>query len=243
MAASDDELAEVATNYAASMKVLANAVRLPSGYSDCGDRRKGITLLAYLDAVGYARRCTKSVSVLFPSVLARYVGQIRSFVAARDEIGLALGRATFELGDARRLSLPDSSIDAVITSPPYSFAIDYADNDRPQLEYLGHRVEDIRGNMIGLQGRGISGKLAAYFESMDASLSEMNRVLKHGCYAVVIIGSNDIQTKGVRLETRVTELAENRGFVLDRALLKPIKGIQNTMKDEYILFLRKNSPS
>ena len=74
---------------------------------------------------------------------------------------------------------------------------------------------------------------------MDRSLAEMNRVLKPGRYAVVIIGSNDIQTKGVRLETKITELAENHGFVLDRALLKPIKGIQNTMKDEYILFLRK----
>lgn len=176
---------------------------------------------------------------LFPSVLARYVGQIRAFIAARDEIGLTLGRASFALGDARKLDLPDRSLDAIITSPPYSFAIDYAENDRPQLEYLGSQVADIRRDMIGLQGRGIAGKLTAYFESMDLSLAEMARVLKPDRYAVVIIGSNDIQTRGVRLESRVTELAEARGLVLDRALLKPIKGIQNTMKDEYMLFLRK----
>jgi hypothetical protein len=29
------------------------------------------------------------------------------------------------------------------------------------------------------------------------------------------------------------------GFSLDQKIVKPIKGIQNTMKDEYILFLRK----
>jgi hypothetical protein len=67
----------------------------------------------------------------------------------------------------------------------------------------------------------------------------MARVLKAGKYAVVIIGSNDVQTGGIRLETKVEEMAEKHGFILDQKIVKPIKGIQNTMKDEYILFLRK----
>lgn len=167
------------------------------------------------------------------------MGQIGAFVSAREELGLTLGRASFELGDARQLKMPDCSVDAVVTSPPYSFAIDYAENDRPQLEYLGCNVAELRDRMIGLQGRGITGRLAAYFDSIDRSLAEMARVLKPGCYAVVIIGSNDTQTKGVRLETKAAELAENHDLVLDRALLKPIKGIQNTMKDEYVMFFRK----
>jgi len=66
--------------------------------------------------------------------------------------------------------------------------------------------------------------------------------LKVGKYAVIIIGSNDIQTGGIRLETKIEEMAIKHSFVLDQKILKPIKGIQNTMKDEYILFLRKNRP-
>jgi len=200
---------------------------------------KAITLLAFLDAMGYARRCSKSIDVLFPSVLKRYVGQINSFIQAREKLNLKIGRARFEIGDARNIPLEDSSIDAVITSPPYSFAIDYAENDRPQLEYLGYNVPELKDQMIGLKGKTRKEKLANYFEDMDKVLSEMARVLKVGKYAIIIIGSNDVQTGGIRLETKVEEFAEKHSFTLDQKMVKPIKGIQNTMRDEYILFLRK----
>ena len=203
------------------------------------DLEKSITLLAFLDAMGYARRCLKSIDVLFPSVVKRYAGQIGSFVEARKELNINIGKAKFELGDARSLTLRDNSIDAIITSPPYSFAIDYADNDRPQLEYLGHDVVSLKAEMIGLKGKTKGEKLTNYFNDMNKVLSEMVRVLKVGKYAVIIIGSNDIQTGGIRLETKVEEMAINNGFILDQKLVKPIKGIQNTMKDEYILFLKK----
>ncbi len=200
---------------------------------------KAITLLAFLDAMGYARRCSKSVDVLFPSVLKRYIGQINSFIQARDKLNLNIGNARFGIGDARDLPLEDNSIDAIITSPPYSFAIDYAENDRPQLEYLGYNVNELKNQMIGLVGRTKKEKLANYFHDMGKVLCEMYRVLKKDKYAVVIIGSNDVQTGGMRLETRIEEIAVNCGFMLDQKIVKPIKGIQNTMKEEYILFLRK----
>jgi hypothetical protein len=47
---------------------------------------KAITLLAFLDAMGYARRCSKSIDVLFPSVLKRYVGQIILLFKVRDKL-------------------------------------------------------------------------------------------------------------------------------------------------------------
>jgi len=93
--------------------------------------------------------------------------------------------------------------------------------------------------MIGLKGRTRKEKLARYFEDMEKVLSEMYRVLKPDKYAVIIIGSNDIQTGGIRLETKIEEMATHIGFALDQKIVKPIKGIQNTMKDEYILFFRR----
>ncbi len=236
-----DILSSVLSNMHRNYNTLISKKKLAAGFynNDEFQSEKAITLLAFLDAMGYARRCSKSIDVLFPAVLKRYAGQINSFAQVRDKLNLELGKARFEIGDARNLALEDNSVDAIITSPPYSFAIDYAENDRPQLEYLGYNVDELREEMIGLKGKTRKEKLANYFEDMNRVLSEMARVLKIGKYAVIIIGSNDIQTGGIRLETKIEEMALKHGFVLDQKIIKPIKGIQNTMKDEYILFLRK----
>jgi len=236
-----DELSEIIHSADRNYKTLAKNKELPTGFNfeDNFSPEKTVTLLAFLDAMGYARRCSKSIDVLFPSVLKRYAGQISSFVQVRNKLSLNMGKAKFEIGDAKALPMNNNSIDAIVTSPPYSFAIDYADNDRPQLEYLGYDVESLKNEMIGLKGRTRKEKLSNYFEDMNQVLKEMARVLKIGKYAVIIIGSNDIQTGGIRLETKIEEMASRHSFELDQKILKPIKGIQNTMKDEYILFLRK----
>jgi ubiquinone/menaquinone biosynthesis C-methylase UbiE len=239
--ADSSQLSGILSNMVKNYKLLTKGKTLPKDFSwmDGFEPEKAITLLAFLDAMGYARRTSKSIDALFPSVLKRYAGQINSFIQAREKLNFEIGKARFELGDARKLPLEDNSIDAIITSPPYSFAIDYAENDRPQLEYLEYDVSELKDEMIGLKGKTKKDKLANYFDDMDKTLSEMARVLKPNKYAVIIIGSNDVQTGGIRLETKVEEFALKHGFVLDQKIVKPIKGIQNTMKDEYILFLRR----
>jgi len=235
------QLSSILNNMRKNYETLISSKKLPGDFSchDCLAADRAITLLAFLDAMGYARRCSKSIDILFPSVLKRYVGQINSFIQARDKLNLKIGKARFEIGDARNLPLEDNSIDAIITSPPYSFAIDYAENDRPQLEYLGYDISKLKDEMIGLKGKTRKEKLANYFDDMNKVLFEMSRILKFGKYAVIIIGSNDIQTGGIRLETKVEEMALKHSFVLEQKITKPIKGIQNTMKDEYILFLKR----
>jgi len=235
------QLSSVLNNMKKNYETLINSKKLPANFSfrNSLDPEKAITLLAFLDAMGYARRCSKSIDILFPSVLKRYAGQIKFFIQARNKLNLKIGKARFEIDDARNLPLEDNSIDDIITSPPYSFAIDYAENDRPQLEYLGYDVSKLKAEMIGLNGKTKKEKLANYFDDMNKVLSEMHRVLKPNKYAVIIIGSNDIQTGGIRLETKIEEMAVKIGFELNQKIVKPIKGIQNTMKDEYILFLRK----
>lgn len=235
------QLSIILDNMHKNYKILSDSKGIPAdfSYNNGFESEKAITLLAFLDAMGYARRCLKSIDTLFPSVLKRYVGQINAFTNAKEKIGLKIGEAKFEIGDARDLTLEDNSIDAIITSPPYSFAIDYAENDRPQLEYLGYDIYKLKDEMIGLKGKTKKEKLANYFDDMDKVLKEMARVLRVGKYAVIIIGSNDIQTGGIRLETKVEEMALKHSFVLDQKIVKPIKGIQNTMRDEFILFFRK----
>ena len=130
-------------------------------------------------------------------------------------------------------------MDGIITSPPYSFAIDYVKNDEAQLNYLGYDVNIIRNHMIGLNGRNKDERLANYFRDMDTVCSEIARVLKNNKFFVMIIGSNTNQTGGIRLEDRLTESCRKYQLFLVKSILKPIKGMRNTMKDEYILFFQK----
>ena len=195
-----------------------------------------IVLLAFLDTMGFASRSSSSIDKLFPRVLERYVSTIKYFQSARQKINLKIGKSEIIQGSVLNLPIDDNSVDAVITSPPYSFAIDYLKNDQPQIEYLGYNLEDLREDMIGLQGRGVENKLEIYFDKMNIALKEMKRVSKKNSPIVIIIGTNDIQTNGVRLETKVVELAEKQNLKFELNLIKPIRGLQNTMKNESILF-------
>ncbi len=70
-------------------------------------------------------------------------------------------------------------------------------------------------------------------------MSEAARVLKKNKYLVVIIGSNTNQTGGVRLEQNVINSAKKYNLELVKSILKPIKGMRNTMKEEYILIFER----
>ena len=214
--------------------------RVPEYFKNNKDDKKGsyyeIVLLAFLDTVGFAGRSNSSIDKLFTRVLERYISTIKYFQEARQKMDLKIGRSKIIQGSVMKLPIDDNSIDAIITSPPYSFAIDYLKNDQPQLEYLGHNLEILRQEMIGLQGRGVENKLEIYFDKMDRALGEMKRVSKKNAPVVIIIGTNDIQTNGVRLETKVIELGEKQGLKFELNFKKPIRGLQNTMKEESILF-------
>ncbi|MEK7399794.1 MAG: hypothetical protein AAB116_22870, partial [Candidatus Poribacteria bacterium] len=110
-----------------------------------------------------------------------------------------------------------------------------------QLNYLGYNVENIKNKMIGLIGKNKQERLENYFNDMDIVCSEIARVLKPNKYFIMIIGSNTNQTGGIRLEGKIIESCEKYGLKLVKSILKPIKGMRNTMKEEYILFFKKEA--
>jgi len=200
-----------------------------------------IVLLAYLDAMGYARRVKdKSVNDKFPEVIHRYTSTIKEFSALRKALDMKIGVGNYQIGDAKNLHLIENSIDGIITSPPYSFAIDYIENDLPQLEFLGVDQQLLRENLIGLRGgKKKTDRIELYLNDMETIFKEMTRVLKPNKYCVVVIGSNEIQTGGILFDKEFVKIAKEVGLHLAKSMLKPIRGIQNSMTDEYVLFFRK----
>lgn len=199
-----------------------------------------LLMLIYLDAIGYARRNEAStLDKLFGKVFDRYAATIRNFRKFTNRVKIRFGSSYFLQSSSLALPLKDESVDGVITSPPYSFAIDYVDNDKPQLEFLGHNVDSLKKQMIGLRGRTKHEKIEHYFQDINRAIREISRVLKPDKICVIVIGSNDIQTGGIRHEIELKKFAADSGLKALKEIVKPIKGIQNTMHEEYILFFQK----
>ena len=202
-----------------------------------------LAFLAWLDALGYSKRVVRSNhEQLFEKVLPRYVETVKSTLKNpyynQSEIGEV---EILPNSEALKIELPDESIDCVITSPPYSFAIDYVENDKDQLDFLGYDTKELKNKLIGLRGKNKTERLNNYFDDMDKVCAEISRVLKKDKYFCMIIGSNTNQTGGIRLEQTIIDSAKKYDLSLVKSILKPIKGMRNTMKDKYILIFRKIS--
>lgn len=200
-----------------------------------------VTLLAFLDSMGYFNRTKSSTHRgLFNRVLQRYIYTVLNYLENpfydRENLGSVV---ISKESTAMALNYGDNFFDGIITSPPYSFAIDYASNDKDQLEYLGLDVNKLKEKMIGLRGKNKTERLDNYFADMRTVCTEIGRVLKPNKYAVIIIGSNTNQTGGIRLEDKIINYCENANLKLVKSIVKPIKGLHNTMKDEYVLFFNK----
>jgi DNA modification methylase len=200
-----------------------------------------LAFLAFLDALGYSKRVVKSNhEQLFDKVLPRYIETVKLFLSNKYFDQNKIG--TLDIlsdSDALNIKLDNNSVDCVITSPPYSFAIDYVENDKDQLEFLGYDTTELKNRLIGLKGKTKNQKLENYFADMDSFCLQVSKVLKKGKYFVLIIGSNTNQTGGIRLEETVINSAKKYDMPLVKSILKPIKGMRNTMKEEYVLIFEK----
>ncbi|MCD4745285.1 MAG: hypothetical protein K8R58_03200 [Bacteroidales bacterium] len=200
-----------------------------------------LALLAYLDALGYSKRVKMSNhEQLFNKVLSRYIETVTNLLKNPYFNNKKLGNVEIITNsDALKIELPDNSVDGIITSPPYSFAINYVENDKDQLEYLGYDTKQLQNQLIGLKGKTKHEKLEIYFKDMDKFCGEASRILRKNKYLVIIIGSNTNQTGGIRLEETVINSAKRYDMPLVKSILKPIKGMRNTMKEEYVLIFEK----
>lgn len=122
-------------------------------------------------------------------------------------------------GDARKLKLPDESIDFVITSPPYLNKIEYTKIYRVE-EFLFFKPDKKRGvrSFIGMKAEperifpDLSDIANAYFSDMSRSLSELYRVCKPGAKLAIVVGNGCFPDRVVESDLLLSELAEKIGF-------------------------------
>lgn len=143
--------------------------------------------------------------------------------------------------NSMHLPLEDGSVDAIVTSPPYYGALDYARDNRLRLWFLG--CEDWRGLDSSLTA---SNKV--YEPQMSVCLNEMHRVLRPGAYCVLVVG--DVHRNGKTRKTAETLIdmasrVTNNQFHVETVYDDPIPDDRRsrrrtrTTKVERILVMRK----
>lgn len=146
------------------------------------------------------------------------------------------------LGDAKHIPLENSSVDLVVTSPPYAAnAIDYMRAHKFSLVWMGYSLNQLKNkrkeyiggesldgielektkgrpdsviSQLVMLDRKKAGAVYRFFTEMNAMLHEMFRVLRPGRCAIVVVGSSLI--RGIDIETHncLTDMGRNIGFII-----------------------------
>ena len=202
------------------------------------EKVRNFYLMAKLVAVSDNKRRKRDFTNSFKKNLDKMIFSVKDYIDIVKELNLTLGKVDIRVGDTRNLPLKDNSIDGIVTSPPYSIALDYVSNDAHALETLGYDLKELREEFIGVRGKG-QRRIDLYNEDMKRSLEEMYRVLKPGKYAVIVIGNATYQGKEIKTVEFIIDYAEKIGFKLVKNIDKIIFGLYNVMQKENILIFKK----
>ncbi len=202
------------------------------------ERVKNFYMLARLLAVSDNSRRNRDFVNSFIKNVDLMILSIEDYVEIKEKLNLKLGDVKIEIGDSRNVKLPDNSVDGIITSPPYSIALDYVQNDIHSLKDLSYDVLKMRDDFIGVRGNG-KNKIELYNDDMKKSYKEIYRVLKTNKYAVIVIGNATYQGQEVKTVELTIKFMEGLGFKLEKNINKIIFGLYNVMKKENILIFKK----
>jgi hypothetical protein len=169
------------------------------------------------------------------------------FAQSTYEVAKLLGRrsisveASVHQGDARRLvGIPRSSVDLVVTSPPYLNAIDYMRGHKMSLVWFGYTISElrnIRASAVGTEralppdkaenvrhlmelytGPHVdqsdlpTGIIARYCHDLVLFSSELAHAVKLGGKVVLVIGNSNLKGKYIRNDLLVEHSFASAGF-------------------------------
>lgn len=132
--------------------------------------------------------------------------------------------------DAREMSfLASSSIDFIVTSPPYLNAYDYHKYHRHRLHWIGGDVSFARDKEIGKHDTFTrpNADPQEYFDNMRDCFLEWRRVLRPSGRALVVIGDAIVNKSAVPVADRFIEILGELDLELER---RAIRNLQTSRK-------------
>ncbi|MFX1251303.1 MAG: DNA methyltransferase [Promethearchaeota archaeon] len=152
--------------------------------------------------------------------------------------------------DARHLEfVPTSSIDLVVTSPPYINALDYYRVHQFNMAWLGFDWKPFKEHEIGCHSQFINNRfrlLSKYLADMFRVFIEIKRTLKPNAFCCIVIGNSCLEYEIIESHKHFAAMGNRIGLkwqksefrqinVKKKYSSKPIGNINN----EYIVILKK----
>ena len=174
----------------------------------------------------------------YREVRSRLLKKIQRVYRRFPNIDQSLPRRCF-LKDATQLALPDESVDAVVTSPPYMNALDYIRDNRLRLWFLG--CTD--GTKIGKQN---PHNLYEFKKLMYDGLTMIKRVLRSEKTCIIVTGEVNKSGRSVNTAEVVLDAAKKVDGFDCQAMVEDsipehrrIRKKGSCTKKEWIVVLRK----
>jgi DNA modification methylase len=162
---------------------------------------------------------------------------------------LQFRKADFITADLRKENVVEpNSIDLIVTSPPYPNATDYHLYHRFRLFWLGFDPRDLAKKEIGshLRHQKENTGIESYLSEMSSCLEQMNKGLKPGRYAILVLGEAKFNGEFHQTAELVGECAKNVGFefigIVSREVHLTKRSFASSarrLREEKLLVLRK----
>jgi DNA modification methylase len=141
-----------------------------------------------------------------------------------------LGNAEVVNRDARYLAdLPASSVDLIVTSPPYLNSWDYSLYHRFRFFWLGLDPRQFEETEIGrhlrsCRSEALDTEVVRYREDMNQCIGHLFRVLKPRGYFCIVNANSMVKKRLVDTSKMIVDLAEANGFQLENRVSRDVLG-------------------
>jgi len=142
----------------------------------------------------------------------------------------------------------EGKFDAVITSPPYYFSIDYVGKDKIAYDYLGVDMKKIESQYLGMKNHGqlsrpygnLPVKVAMYYEDLKKSIENIFWALKPKGKLAIIVGDSTVGGRKIPTTMMSKNFCDEVGFKFEKLVFNPLLGARNrAIRGESIIICTK----
>ena len=175
----------------------------------------------------------------------------RKLMEIKEKYGLKFEPARIMEGDILELKNfkeLEGVFDAVITSPPYYFSIDYVGKDKIAYDYLGVEMKKIESRYLGMKVNGeptrnygeLPIKVRMYYEDLRKSIENIFWTLKPKGKLAIIVGDSTVNTRKIPTTMITKKFCEEVGFKFKKLIFNPLLGARNrAIRGESIIICEK----